>query len=1018
MMIATRWRLAAISVLLAGSALYFGVGERVVDAFHPTGLHGDPDGDRGPPDGDYWAIRASYGGNPSNMHFDSRWITASARQEKRMASGVPAGTKDYRKPLGATFSLDPDAFTLLGPQPLEGEGYGSGNNAGRTNVILSDPDDPTVAWIGSDGGGIWKTTNCCSAATTWTIKTDFPEIASTAIGDLTMDPNNHDVLYAGTGDLRYGSYSFGAAGVLKSTDRGETWTVLGEDVFTPYYPPSANSFPQYQAIGKVVVDPNDSNNVIVGTKTGVYFSYDGGTDWSGPCYTNPYSGGATPQRQDTTGLLAINQGGTTMLYAGIGTRGSPTPVQPDLGNNGANGVYRTAMPSAGCPDVSAWTLLNDNWPAATGNGTAGGTLNGRLELAAAPSDPLTVYAMVSSTNLNNGVLAIYKTTDGGDTWTQTGTNNSFPGGAGGQMWYDAGITVSPTDPTVVFASTIDMWRSTNSGANFTDLTGAYSGGPVHPDNHARAIVGGDPNRILNGNDGGVYYIDNAMTATGYNNANWIALNDTLPTIEMYHGDITANFATSANAGATAGFQDNGSASVVFNGNPGPQAWQSTNGGDGIVSRIEPVLGQWWYTSIYYGQVYVSTNGPFGGQQYAAPNFSGSERESFLTPFDLYRYGELDAPGSGCTSADGCKHIILGTQRVWESLQGGLPSGSWSAKTGDLTKNNLIVGGDNRSYINQIHYSITDPTIAIAGTNDGNVQYIFDLGGSGAATPVDVTGGNAVLPDRPIMDVATDPVNPLVGYAAVGGFNENTPATAGHVLQVTCSALCATFTWADKSGNLPDIPANAIVANPNIPNQVFVGMDWGLYYTNDITAASPVWQRFEGLPHMMIWSFAIDRGFTTLAAFTRSRGAWAWPLPTAPASGADLAVTLDGSQGIVPGHNAVFTITVTNNGPDPADNTQLSATLPDGLGLMGNAGDCTSGFPCDFGTLDAGETRQVTTTLCVPSDYSTPSPVPFSVAVGSDTSDPDSGNNSAELLLSTPTYILFANGFDPCPPDPP
>ena len=108
------------------------------------------------------------------------------------------------------------------------------------------------------------------------VKTDFPEIASMAIGDITIDPNNHDVIYAGTGDLRYGSFSFGAAGVLKSTDKGETWSLLGEDVFTPLYGPSAGGFPQYQAIGKVVVDPNNSNNVIVGTKTGIYFSYDAG----------------------------------------------------------------------------------------------------------------------------------------------------------------------------------------------------------------------------------------------------------------------------------------------------------------------------------------------------------------------------------------------------------------------------------------------------------------------------------------------------------------------------------------------------------------------------------------------------------------------------------------------------------------------------------------------------------------------------------------------------------------------
>ena len=975
------------------------------------GETGEAEHGRPPVDGDYWAVRVGYGGDPKHLRFEPHWLLDAATQDKRIASAVPAGTRTYHRSADKALALDPDAFTLLGPRPLTGEGFGADKAAGRTNTILSDPDDPAVAWLGSDGGGVWKTTNCCTADTTWEVKTDFPEIASMAIGDLTMDPNNHDVLYAGTGDLRYGSYSFGAAGVLKSTDRGETWSVLGEDVFTPFYGPSAGSFPQYQAIGKVVVDPNNSNNVIVGTKTGVYISYDAGTDWTGPCYTNAFATGTGAQRQDTTGLLAVNNGGTTTLFAGIGTRGQPTPVQPDLGNNGANGVYRTAMPASGCP--ASWTLLADSsWPAGTGNGVAGATQLGRLELAVAPTDPQTLYAMVSSTNLGSGgVLGIWKTTDGGTSWTRTGTNASFPGGAGGQMWYDAGITVSPTDPDVVFASCIDLFRSNDGGATFINLTGAYSGGPVHPDNHSRAFVGGDPNKLLNGNDGGIYYIDNAMSATGFGSANWIPLNETLPTIEIYHGDITANFATSSTAGVTAGFQDNGSASAVFNGDPGAVAWQATNGGDGIVSRIEPVLGQWWYTSIYYGAVYVSTNGPFGGQQNASPNFSGNERASFLTPFDLFRNGVLDGPDGACTSTGGCKHIILGTQRVWESLQGGRPTSSWVARTGDLTKNNLILGSDNRSYINQIHYSVSDPTIAMAATNDGNIQYIFDLGGSGAATPVDVTDGNVLLPDRPMQDVATDPLNPLVGYAAVGGFSANTPATPGHVFQVTCTAQCATFNWVDKSGNLPDIPANAVIANPNIPKQVFVGMDWGLYYTDDITADPPVWNRFEGLPHVMVWSLSIDRGFTTLAAFTRSRGAWAWPLPVGQGGdSADLAVTITPPAAVQPGLQLDYTITVTNNGPSTASNVQLDSPMPAGLTFGANSGDCSGAFPCVFPSIAAGASQTVTTRACVARAYTAPDPVPFTASVGSDTTDPVPGNNSASVTAPL-VLAMFADGFD-------
>jgi hypothetical protein len=98
----------------------------------------------------------------------------------------------------------------------------------------------------------------------------------------------------------------------------------------------------------------------------------------------------------------------------------------------------------------------------------------------------------------------------------------------------------------------------------------------------------------------------------------------------------------------------------------------------------------------------------------------------------------------------------------------------------------------------------------------------------------------------------------------------------------CTADCAAFTWTNKTGNLPDIPVDSIIANPKFPQQVFAGTDWGLYYTNDITAASPTWQRFQnGLPNAMIWDMQIDRGSTTLSVWTRSRGAYVWPLPSAP-----------------------------------------------------------------------------------------------------------------------------------------
>jgi len=197
----------------------------------------------------------------------------------------------------------------------------------------------------------------------------------------------------------------------------------------------------------------------------------------------------------------------------------------------------------------------------------------------------------------------------------------------------------------------------------------------------------------------------------------------------------------------------------------------------------------------------------------------------------------------------------------------------------------------------------------------------------------------------------------------------------------------------------------------MPGQIFAGTDWGLYYTDNINANPPVWQRFEGLPHVMVWSLTIDRGFTTLAAFTRSRGAWAWPLPQPAGGSADIAVTVEADPDVRPGNEFFYTTTVTNNGPDAASNVQLASPLPGtGFTFKSNTGDCTTGFPCAFPTLAAGDSVTVTTGMCVPFNFT--ADVVVDVSASSTTSDPNPNNNSASGTVLT---ILegFGNGFD-CP----
>ena len=156
--------------------------------------------------------------------------------------------------------------------------------------------------------------------------------------------------------------------------------------------------------------------------------------------------------------------------------------------------------------------------------------------------------------------------------------------------------------------------------------------------------------------------------------------------------------------------------------------------------------------------------------------------------------------------------------------------------------------------------------------------------------VNVTGSNAVLPNRPILGVALDPSVPAanvpVGYAAVGGFNANTPTTPGHVFQVTCTAAnCSSFTWLDKTGNLPRHPGGLDHRTIRISRSRFSPARTSAF----ITPTTSPRRRRSGIgsatacPAVMIWDMQIDRGSTTLSLWTRGRGAFVWPLPLGPAN---------------------------------------------------------------------------------------------------------------------------------------
>ena len=1143
----------------------------------------DRDGDRLLEQEGYWIHRQTY----PTSNFNSSWVRKAAEQDARMRRDIPKGRKLSSLVLNNNpLALNPLGFTALGPQPERMTGcngcFDYTTTAGRINDIKIDPTTTTngsiVAYAASVGGGVWKTNNCCSSSTNWSVVTDDPLISTTSIDTLTIDPNNHNTIYAGTGDLNYGSFSMGSQGILKSTDAGATWTVLGANVFGAALPVPVGQFPQYQAVGKVRVDPNNSNNVVAGTKTGLFISYDGGTNWTGPCLTN----GFASLRQDITGLELTNIGGTTRIIAAVGVRGFATTVQYNLDQNGANGIYKGTMPASGCPNDFTSIASNangfvngaTNTNIGSGNNFVNATTGnqaGRIEIAVAPSDPNYIYAQVQAIKTSGQgsgcggaagcQLGVWVTTNAGTSWTfMTGSAGaslaecagsgagSAAAGSGDypQNWYDQALAVDPNNPDRIFVSTFDVWFATRTGTTFYDVTCGYSNvspKPVHVDQHALAFVPGSSSMLLLGNDGGVHGTTNANAAVpATTRPTWFNMDGGFNTIEFYSGDISGFFATSANPSANGGAQDNGPSAVLFSGTPtGPTMWQMGLGGDGFYGRIDPV-GQGptaaagtislttggalpgetfvigtrtftWQTGVRAGtgQVQISSStttagnnivaavnadlagvvtaartganvvvtaaspgaagnsivftesstnmtvngaGTLGGTtiggipnlRYWQGNNSGGlsrclnnctspgatwssrrgawtgDQQSFILPYEIF-HGDTTNPANDCGAPGaqtGCGHLIAGTVRVWETLTGAnTGTNTWYVNSpANLTKGTL----GNRSFINQLAFEPKDQTVVAVGTNDGNVQIGRNMGtGSNQSIWTDVTGGNTVLPNRPILDVAFDPTttNAPIAYAAAGGFNENTPSQPGHVLRLVCTANCASFTWTDKSGNLPNIPVDSIIANPNFAPQVFAGTDFGLYYTDDITAVSPVWTRFTaGLPNVMIWDMQIDRGGTTLSLWTRSRGAYVWPLslgplnplPTSlsvdPATGSfggtvSLSATLSSGGNGVPGKNINFSLNGSSVGSALTDSSGV-ATLSN-ASLSGiNGGLYANGVSASFAGDSIYDAASGSNSLTVLQAPTVTCPDNFSV-----NADPGS---CAAIVSFTGTHAATASGY--------
>jgi hypothetical protein len=751
-----------------------------------------------------------------------RRYEAAMEHSETMPHHSPAGGRMLQRAAAATGALD--TWAPLGP----------GNVGGRTRALVVDPTTPTTMYTGAASGGIWKTTD---GGTSWTPLDDL--MANIAVSALAMDPSNPNVLYAGTGEGVFahpggqlenaGGQAPRGAGIFKTTDAGATWTSIGGT--------AASS--DFHFVNDLVVSA-DGSRVYAATGTGIMRSLNGGTSWAKVL-------GATGVHGCLDLVARTDVAATDVVLAACGTFAQGT-VYRNL-DAGGSGTWTQVLSEAGM---------------------------GRTSLAVAPSNQAVMYALSASTSAGtygDGLHAVFRSADGGATWSPTvrntdpvklntvllsnpvfafltdcgfGATNQFIN----QGWYDNVIAVDPVDPNRVWAGGIDLFRSDDGGANWGMASHWWGTAPpvpeyAHADQH-RIVFHPDYNGTTNqtmwvGNDGGVFRTNNARASVatgptapcnpGNGSLVWQDLNNGYRVTQFYDGVAYPGGQT-----YFGGTQDNGTVRGTDAG--GQNSWSEILGGDGGSVAVDPTNTNVLYAENTGLSIQKSTNG--GGQWTTATGGISDSGFQFIAPF------ELDPSAN--------QRLWAGGFHVWRTGNG---AASWT-RASNSTPGSLSVSA--------IGIAPSDPNRVLVGMGDGFVAR--PPAGIGALSTTAGTIWSSTQPRAGyVSSLAFDPADPDVAYATYSTFGGT------HVWKSTDAG--ATWTGLDGtgSGTLPDIPAHTIVVDPGDSSRLYLGTDLGVYVSLDGGVTWAV--ENTGFANVITETLQINQTASgrTLFAFTHGRGVY-------------------------------------------------------------------------------------------------------------------------------------------------
>ncbi len=354
---------------------------------------------------------------------------------------------------------------------------------GRSVAVAGSAARPNEYWMGTTGGGVFKTTD---GGNTWLPASD--KYFGGTIGAIGVSESNPDVVYVGTGEYAIrGNVSHGD-GVFKTADGGRTWTFLG--------------LAETQQISRVRVHPTNPDIAYVAAQgrafgpnpeRGIYKTTDGGKTWTKILFRNDSTGASD---------LAMDPSNPEVLYAAF-WQAQRFPWKLVSGGAGG-GIFKTTDGGA------HWTELTRNAGLPRG-------LLGNIGLAVSPAKPSRVWALIEA---DSG--GVYRSDDGGATWAWINHDHKLRVRA----WYYMKLTADPKDSNGVYATNVIFYRSRDGGQTFRQID------VLHGDTHALWIAPNDPQRMILGDDGGATVSTNgAKTWTDQDYA----------TAQFYHVATTNHF---------------------------------------------------------------------------------------------------------------------------------------------------------------------------------------------------------------------------------------------------------------------------------------------------------------------------------------------------------------------------------------------------------------------------------------------------------------------------------------------